>query len=575
MAKIPSPRLQEVLFGSSDKAESAKISSLEKQGLIKKIAPRIYTSNMEEEPAVIIKRNWFRILASQYPEAILSHRTALEFRPTPGGHVYLTYSYTNNVKLPGMTIHFLKGSGPIEGDKPFFEKLYVSQEARAYLENLQSSRGTGEESKTLSQPDIEEKLDTIVRVKGEDALNALRDRARNIAESLGMEKEFTKLNQLISALLATGFSKKLQSPVAKARVLGDPFDPGRIDLFENLYQVLAGGIFPDLADMNKTKKAYQNFAFFESYFSNYIEGTEFLVSEAKEIITTETPLPSRDEDSHDILGTYEIVADKTEMNNIPGDADRMLKLLQERHAVLLRARLSKKPGQFKDINNRAGSTEFVDWQLVSGTLKKGFEWYSLLQHPFSKAAYIMFLISEVHPFLDGNGRIARVMMNAELSSTGLSKIIIPTVYRDDYIGPLKQFTKQRTPDAYVRMLLKAWEFSSNIFGEDLEAMEDYLTRCNAFKEPKEGKLKKITAMLITNEWSVPKPVEYGRNIRIQASQGGFTASVFNASGASVEKSLSKIERQLEFLADEIAVVNPQMIRFKTDEGETHVEYELF
>ncbi|MEI7486235.1 MAG: Fic family protein, partial [Chryseobacterium sp.] len=81
------------------------------------------------------------------------------------------------------------------------------------------------------------------------------------------------------------------------------------------------------------------------------------------------------------------------------------------------------PGVFKTINNRAGNTEFVDWQLVAGTLKKGFEWYKLLQHPFSKAAYIMFLVSEVHPFLDGNGRMARVMMNAELSSKGLSKII--------------------------------------------------------------------------------------------------------------------------------------------------------
>jgi hypothetical protein len=46
-----------------------------------------------------------------------------------------------------------------------------------------------------------------------------------------------------------------------------------------------------------------------------------------------------------------------------------------------------------------GNTEFVDWQLVTGTLKKGFDWYQLLQHPFAKAAYMMFLISEVHPFL--------------------------------------------------------------------------------------------------------------------------------------------------------------------------------
>jgi hypothetical protein len=575
MAKIPSPRLQEILFGSSNKTESAKVSSLEKHGLIRKIAPRIYTSNMEEDPAVIIKRNWFRILAMLYPDAILSHRTALEFRPTPGGHVYLTYSYTKNVELPGLIIHFLKGSGPIEGDRPFFERLYVSQEARAYLENLQSSRGTGERSKTLPLAAIEEKLDTIIRVKGENALNILRDTARNIADTLKMEKEFAKLNQLISVLLATGISRKLQSPLAKARVLGDPFDPGRIDLFENLYQALAGEIFPDFADRNKTTKAYQNFAFFESYFSNYIEGTEFEVSEAKEIITTATPLPARDEDSHDILGTNQIVSDKTEMAKVPADAAAMIKFLQERHAILLRARRSKKPGEFKDINNRAGSTEFVDWQLVSGTLKKGFEWYSLLKHPFAKAAYMMFLISEVHPFLDGNGRIARVMMNAELSSAGFSKIIIPTVYRDDYMGALKQFTKQRTSDAYIRMLLRVWGFSANVFGEDLDAMEDYLARCNAFKEPREGKLKKIIHMLITTEWSTPKAIDYGKNIRVRSSKGGIIITIFNAAGSEFSKSMAAMQREIELHADEIVHINPQMIKFKTEGGESHVEYELF
>ncbi|WP_290706739.1 Fic family protein [Flavihumibacter sp. CACIAM 22H1] len=82
---------------------------------------------------------------------------------------------------------------------------------------------------------------------------------------------------------------------------------------------------------------------------------------------------------------------------------------------MLQARKTENPGEFKDKNNRAGTTEFVDNELVAGTLKKGFDWYSLLQHPFAKAAYMMFMISEVHPFLDGNGRMARVMMNAELS----------------------------------------------------------------------------------------------------------------------------------------------------------------
>jgi Fic family protein len=155
------------------------------------------------------------------------------------------------------------------------------------------------------------------------------------------------------------------------------------------------------------------------------------------------------------------------------------------------ARASKNPGQFKDKNNRAGETFFVDHTLIKGTLIKGFDFYQALEHPFSRAAYIMFLISDVHPFLDGNGRIARVMMNAELVTQGQTKIIIPTVYRDDYIGVLQRLTRQQDPSAYVRMLLYAQEFSSTIKGDDMDVMEKHLEECNAFKEHDQTKLKII------------------------------------------------------------------------------------
>ena len=155
------------------------------------------------------------------------------------------------------------------------------------------------------------------------------------------------------------------------------------------------------------------------------------------------------------------------------------------------ARTSKKPGQFKDKNNRAGDTHFVDHSLVKGTLIKGFDFYQALTEPFAKAAYMMFLVSEVHPFLDGNGRIARVMMNAELVKPGQTKIIIPTVYRDDYIGAIRKLTRQEDPKAYVKMLLRAHEFSSTIVGDNMDVMEKHLEESNAFKEYNKAKLKII------------------------------------------------------------------------------------
>ena len=491
MENIIPMQLQEVVFSSSDPRYSKQISKLEKGGKLRKIAPRIYSPNFTDTPEAIIRRNLFAILGKLYAGSMLSHRSALEFQPTAAGHIFLTYSYTKKISLPGITIRFMEGPGPIAGDNAFSGELYVSQPERALLENLQISRQPGSQSKTLTLPEIEERLENVIRVKGEAGLNELRDKAKTIADQLGMQSEFVKLNNLISALLATNPSRILSSPLAMARAFGNPYDPARLPLFEKIFVELKQQEFTDLPEKNTTGQSFRNFAFFEAYFSNYIEGTEFELEEAKKIIETETPMPNRDEDSHDVLGTYRLISNREEMRITAASPSALLEILLYRHKVLLRARTSKKPGQFKDKNNRAGDTHFVDHTLVKGTLLKGFDYYQALTDPFAKAAYIMFLISEVHPFLDGNGRIARVMMNAELVKQNQTKIIIPTVYRDDYLLALRRLTRQHDPKPYIRMMLHAREFSSTIAGDDMNAMEKRLEVSNAFKEHDKAKLKII------------------------------------------------------------------------------------
>jgi fido (protein-threonine AMPylation protein) len=489
MENILPIHLQEVVFSSSNSKLSKQISKLEKAGKLRKIAARIYSPNFTDTPEVIVRRNLFTILGKLYPGSMLSHRSALEFKPTSASHIFLTYTYTKKISLPGITIRFMQGHGPIAGDNPISGELYASQLERALLENMQVSRQPVPESKTIALPQLEDRLEQVVRVKGEAGLNELRDKAKAIAEKLKMQTEFEKLNKFISALLSTHPSKILKSPMAVARAFGNPYDPERLVLFEKLFIELKQKEFKDLPEKNTTNKPFKNFAFFEAYFSNYIEGTEFELEDAKKIIETEIPMPNRDEDSHDVLGTYKLVSNREEMNITPANSAELLKILLYRHKFLMSARISKNPGQFKDKNNHAGETHFVDHTLVKGTLIKGFDFYNALKVPFAKAAYIMFLVSEVHPFIDGNGRTARVMMNAELVKQGQSKIIIPTVYRDDYILALRRLTRQQDPSVYVRMLLRAQEFSFAIAGDDMDAMEKYLKASNAFKEHDTAKLK--------------------------------------------------------------------------------------
>lgn len=491
MENTPPIHLQEIIYGSSDAVVSRRISKWEDDGLIRKIAPRIYTSNLEDTPKDIIERNIFPILGNLFPEAVLSHRSAFEFAPTSSGQIFVTYKYTKKVKLPGITIRFLEGSKAIEGDTPFSGGLMVSQRERAFLENLQVSKQSGADSKTLAFPQIEEKLEKVIRVNGEKELNRVRDRAREISKKLGMEKEFEKLNKIISALLTTRPAKELVSPLATARAIGIPFDPARIKLFKILFRELKQLEFKYREEQNTTTEAYRNFAFYESYFSNYIEGTVFEVDEAKQVIATQQPLPARNEDSHDILGTYQLVSNKREMKIVPYSADNLLEILQYRHAILLSARKDKNPGKFKNKNNKAGDTSFVDMELVRGTLIEGFNFYQALAHPFAKAALMMFLVSEVHPFLDGNGRMARVMMNAELATANQVKIIIPTVYREDYLGALRRLTRNSDPKVYIRMLERAHVFSATLVANDMDILELKLRESNAFRESNEGVLKVV------------------------------------------------------------------------------------
>ena len=44
------------------------------------------------------------------------------------------------------------------------------------------------------------------------------------------------------------------------------------------------------------------------------------------------------------------------------------------------------------------------------------------------------------------------MMNAELASGGQSRIIIPTVFRDDYLGGLRQLTRRGDSSVLIKAL---------------------------------------------------------------------------------------------------------------------------
>lgn len=480
---------KEIIFASSDSDVSHQIARMVRLGRLRKIAPRIYTPNMIDSSEVIVRRNLLSILNWRFPNTVISHRSACEMRVTSEGTFYLTGTYNRKVTdLPGITIYLLKGPAADIQDM-VYGRMFIASEYRWMLENMQSSRKQGDDSKVLPISLIEKKLESVLVAGGEEQLNQYRDTLRETAERLSMTDEFAKINILISALLNTHSSQVLTDPVVKAAAAGTPYDEKRVELFEKLFDALQGQHFLSRPVSEQTENEYLDIAFFESYFSNYIEGTEFAVDEARQIVETGITIPKRTEDSHNILGTFHVVSNRMEMQAFPTSSQEFFEILSRRHAVLLEGRPELNPGHFKTKNNRAGNTEFVDVNRVQGTLDAGFNYYCALTSPIAKAIYMMFLISEVHPFQDGNGRLARIMMNSELFRANESKIIVPTVSREDYLLALRKSSRQGIVQPYINVMTRLHYFSSTLYGKNFQEMSDYLTLCNAFEEPDDAKLR--------------------------------------------------------------------------------------
>jgi hypothetical protein len=473
----------------SHTAISKAVYDAVERGELRKIGSRLYTRNLTEDPERLVRRNWYHLITSYYPDALITDRTALENKPAEDGSVFLVSEKGSETKLPGLTLRPRPGAGAIDSDKPFIGGARLASTARAYLENIRPSRARGGRvPRTLTSEELEQRLDALLRSQGEGALNKLRDDARAIAPELGLEAEYEKLNDLIGAFLGTR-EAKAESAVGKARTAGQPYDPDRIVLFETLFGALRDAIPAPRPASAQTSEAIATLAFFEAYFSNFIEGTEFSVGEAREIVFEGAIPTERPEDAHDVLGTFRIVSDVQEMSILPTSAEEFDALLRRRHATLMQARLDKRPGEFKTKINQAGSTVFVVPELVNGTLERGFEFYRALEEPFQRAVFMMLLVSEVHPFADGNGRTARIMMNAELVAAGQERIIIPTAYRTDYLGALKAFSKNGHAAPLIRMLDVAQSYTGMIDWSAFDRARSMLDDTNAFAEGNDAKLR--------------------------------------------------------------------------------------
>ena len=236
-----------------------------------------------------------------------------------------------------------------------------------------------------------------------------------------------------------------------------------------------------------------------NYHSNAIEGNSLTLGETKSLILhglTARGKPMRDHldiEGHDeaVKAIEDAVKRNEKLNEVfIRNLHRvLLKEPYENDAITPEGHPTKRPisiGDYKTQPNnvRTATGEIYHFTLpdqVKPAMSDLIDWYrkneSKGEHPIVIAATFHYRFVRIHPFDDGNGRMARLLMNMILIKHGYTVAIIPIGEREQYINTLEQADKSEDLAQFIAYIAHCCEYTLNLHlkaarGEDIEDVED-------------------------------------------------------------------------------------------------------
>ena len=152
------------------------------------------------------------------------------------------------------------------------------------------------------------------------------------------------------------------------------------------------------------------------------------------------------------------------------------------HGIILKGIDDSNAGQYRSVPVRiSGSTVVLPNPVKVPDLMRDFaEWLASDQelHPVEFAAEAHYRLVTIHPFADGNGRSARLLMNMILLMSGYPAAIIRKRDRLAYIRSLEKAQLGGSREDYLKIIARAVDRSLNIYlsaasGENPKPVKEY------------------------------------------------------------------------------------------------------
>jgi Fic family protein len=189
--------------------------------------------------------------------------------------------------------------------------------------------------------------------------------------------------------------------------------------------------------------------------SNNIEGSRIPVEEVKKIIETGD---SRYENSNEVKEVFNsIIAMEYIRKGFKFNIPSIKRLYYILTKDLVMQNGMPYPRGFKTERNVVNNMETVPPDQVVSKLSELLGYYKenkKKEHPLKIATYFHLKYEEIHPFLDGNGRTGRMIMNKILISNGYFPIIIYSTNSTAYYNAIAKGLTQRNKRPYYQFMLE-------------------------------------------------------------------------------------------------------------------------
>ena len=208
------------------------------------------------------------------------------------------------------------------------------------------------------------------------------------------------------------------------------------------------------------KSLEENFKLEWTYNSNAIEGNTLTLKETKVVLEGITIGGKTMREHLEVINhkeAIEFLEELVQYNNELSEMD-----IKNIHAIVLKGIDNENAGRYRTENVIISGASHIppDAIIVPESMEKliyRYDEWKEKYHPIIVAALLHAEFVKIHPFIDGNGRTARLLMNFEVMKNGYPPIIIKNEERHKYYDALDVGALTGDYTDFVKMVTKQAE----------------------------------------------------------------------------------------------------------------------